>query len=302
MTPASPWTTGPGWLARLVAAAAVVSAACILSAAVATPDAAPTKAEGEPKAKRIVMLAGPESHAKGQHAHAAGLTLLKKALKAAYGEKVTIDLLTEGWFDDPNAFEGAAAIVIYSDGWARHILKPDNLHVLRKAMKPATGLVVMHYALAPPKEAEEDFLEWIGGYYARNYSKNPINTVETVPASPKHPICRGWKAFTAKDEYYYRIRFREGDKRLTPIMTAMLPKNKPQRETLAWAVQRENGGRGFGFTGGHFHANWSIKPFRTMVLNAIAWTARLDVPEGGVPSEQQDEKRDGSRLPLKPQE
>ena len=136
--------------------------------------------------------------------------------------------------------------------------------------------------------AEEDFLEWIGGYYARNYSKNPVNEVETVPASPDHPICRGWQAFTARDEYYYRIRFKDDDKRLTPIMTARLPKDKPNTEALAWAVQREDGGRGFGFTGGHFHANWKIKPLRTMVLNAIAWTAGLDVPESGVASEQAD--------------
>jgi len=37
-------------------------------------------------------------------------------------------------------------------------------------------------------------------------------------------------------------------------------------------------------TGGHFHANWKIKPFRTMILNAIAWTAQMEVPNNGVPS------------------
>ena len=53
---------------------------------------------------------------------------------------------------------------------------------------------------------------------------------------------------------------------------------------MAWAFDRPNGGRSFGFTGGHFHRNWQNDHFRTLVLNAIVWTAKLDVPQGGVPS------------------
>ena len=61
-----------------------------------------------------------------------------------------------------------------------------------------------------------------------------------------------------EEEYYYNIRFTPGDKRLTPILTAPIPPSgsaggKP--EVVAWAVERANGGRGFGFTGGHFHDN-----------------------------------------------
>jgi hypothetical protein len=55
-------------------------------------------------------------------------------------------------------------------------------------------------------------------------------------------------------------------------------------EHVAWARQRPDGGRGFGFTGGHFHENWANDNFRTLVLNAIVWVAGLEVPPGGVPS------------------
>ncbi len=34
-----------------------------------------------------------------------------------------------------------------------------------------------------------------------------------------------------------------------------------------WAVERPNGGRGFGFTGGHFHDNWGNADFRKTILN-----------------------------------
>ena len=55
-------------------------------------------------------------------------------------------------------------------------------------------------------------------------------------------------------------------------------------EHMAWVYERPGGGRGFGFTGGHFHWNWGYDSFRTVVLNGIVWTAGLEVPAGGVPS------------------
>jgi hypothetical protein len=55
-------------------------------------------------------------------------------------------------------------------------------------------------------------------------------------------------------------------------------------EHVAWATERPDGGRGFGFTGGHVHWNWGHDDFRKLVLNAIVWCAKADVPENGVPS------------------
>lgn len=51
-----------------------------------------------------------------------------------------------------------------------------------------------------------------------------------------------------------------------------------------WAVERRHGGRGFGFTGGHFHDNWGNDQFRKTVLNAFLWLAKAEVPQGGVES------------------
>ena len=53
---------------------------------------------------------------------------------------------------------------------------------------------------------------------------------------------------------------------------------------MAWAVERKDGGRGFAWTGGHYHANWGDENVRRMVLNALVWTAKGEVPEGGVQS------------------
>ena len=55
-----------------------------------------------------------------------------------------------------------------------------------------------------------------------------------------------------------------------------------REEVLAWAVERSDGGRGFGFTGAHFHRNWGNENFRKIILNALLWTAHAEVPANGV--------------------
>jgi hypothetical protein len=97
------------------------------------------------------------------------------------------------------------------------------------------------------------------------------------------------KPFKVKEEFYYKLRFRENDPRLKFIL--LKDASEPPTSAVAWAVERQDGGRGFGFTGGHFFANWWVPEFRRLVLNAIAWSAKLEVPEGGVESTLEDPAR-----------
>jgi type 1 glutamine amidotransferase len=83
-------------------------------------------------------------------------------------------------------------------------------------------------------------------------------------------------------------------------------KNK-EKQHVAWACERADGGRGFGFTGGHFHRGWANNDQRKLVLNAILWTAKADVPGAGVGSIVTDEDmkanldlKPGQGLPVKP--
>ena len=85
-----------------------------------------------------------------------------------------------------------------------------------------------------------------------------------------------------EEEFYSQIFFRLGDPRVTPILTAMLPPAQPSSEIVAWTCERADGGRGFACTGPHFHASFANNDFRRLVLNAILWTAKIDVPLGGV--------------------
>jgi hypothetical protein len=109
-------------------------------------------------------------------------------------------------------------------------------------------------------------------------------------------------SFNINDEWYYHMRFPEGMKDVTPILTAVPPdatrgkpgakdehggnpevqSHKGEAEHMMWVIERPDGGRGFGFTGGHFHKNWGDENFRKVVLNAILWTTKMEIPSQGV--------------------
>jgi hypothetical protein len=172
-------------------------------------------------------------------------------------------------------------------------------------MKKGVGLVCLHWAVEVPKgtPAAEAMLAWIGGCFETDWSVNPFWTAE-FQSLPDHPVARGIKPFTIEDEWYYHMRFRGNMAGIAPILTAVPPdetrerpdgahsnnpavragKGKGLAEHVAWAYQRPDGGRGFGLTGGHWHWNWANDSFRTVVLNAIVWTAGIEVPPSGVAS------------------
>jgi hypothetical protein len=68
-----------------------------------------------------------------------------------------------------------------------------------------------------------------------------------------------------------------------PAVREAVAKGEPQH--VAWAYERGDDyarGRGFGFTGLHYHWNWEDDNFRKTVLNGVAWSARLAIPENGI--------------------
>jgi len=252
--------------------------------------------------KKIVFVAGKPSHAPGDHEHRAGSMLLAKALNENMpGVEAVVTYY--GWPEDNSIFEGAAAVVIYCDGGGNHVLNP-NLDYFQGLIDQGVGLACIHYAVETTKgECGDKFLEWLGGYFEPDWSVNP-HWDANYTKMPEHPIASGVPPFEINDEWYYHMRFVDGMKGVTPILTALPPEStltrpdgphsgnphvreaiaRGEEQHMAWAFERPDGGRSFGFTGAHFHRNWQDDEFRTLVLNAIVWTAGVKVPEGGVPS------------------
>ena len=253
--------------------------------------------------KKIIFIAGKPSHRSGEHEHRAGCLLLKSCLNHFPG--MTSVVYSNGWPTDAKAFDDAATIVVYSDGSGGHpLLQEERLKTFGALMEKGVGLVCIHYAVEPTIEkGQREFLNWIGGAFEVNWSVNPHWDAE-FKSLPTHPITRGVKPFTINDEWYFNMRFRDGMKGVTPILSAIPTasttnrndgphENNPavrqkvahgEAQHVAWATERADGGRGFGFSGAHFHRNWGNENFRKLVLNAILWTAKVEVPADGVKS------------------
>ena len=267
--------------------------------------------------KRIVLIAGKASHGPGEHEFRAGCLLLHKCLEQSPG--ISSVVYSNGWPTDATAFDGADAILIYADGGAGHpALQMDHAKVLGELVRKGVGLGCAHYAVeVPSTNGGPQFLDWIGGYYEHQFSVNPLWSPE-FNSFPSHPIARGLRPFSIRDEWYFNIRFRPetngndaslngsvGPRKngVTPILVAKAPdavRSGPyvaprgpyqhivdasgRDEVMLWAYERPEGGRSFGFTGGHFHTNWANENFRKVVLNALLWIAKAEVPADGAPS------------------
>jgi len=254
---------------------------------------------------KVVLIAGKDSHADGEHEHKKGVKLLADCLSSGVPGLEVVTTYDDGWPKDGSIFSGADSVVIYCDGGKRHVMN-HNLDTFDGLLEDGVGVVCIHYGVEVEKESEsaKRMLDATGGYFEIHYSVNP-HWKANFKTLPKHPITRGVKPFSMQDEWYFNMRFRESMEGITPILSAIPPAatmnrkdgahsgNPIAREMVAnkvlqhvgWAYQREDGGRGFGFTGGHFHKNWDNDDFRKIMLNAIVWTTHLEVPADGVPSQ-----------------
>ncbi len=254
-------------------------------------------AHAEPAPKQLLLVAGEASHADGEHEFPDDFRLLAQCLnEAEMGVQAT---MVEGW-PSPEQLEEADNLFLFSDGLEHHVAKGHS-EALAQHVAEGRGLGVMHFALEPADEAMgRVFDEALGGYFVVGHSVNPIWTLEEA-LLPQHPITRG-VVFTdpIEDEWYYHIRFvheidpvlqahppldslgEDGPRSGNPSVRQALEEEVPQ--TLAWTREAPSGTRAFGFTGGHYRFNWSDDAYRTLVLNAMVWTAGIEVPNDGVPS------------------
>ena len=263
------------------------------------------------------MIAGTVSHGPGDHEFNAGVRLLAKCLAQTKGLKV--EVLLDGYPKDDTTLDTADGILCFADGGGGHpLIREARLERIGKLMKKGVGLMCAHFAVEVPKDiGAKEFRDWIGGCYEHEFSCNPMWSPE-FKTFPEHAISNGVKPFSVKDEWYFNMRFREEMKGITPILTAVpsdkvregpyvYPKGpykhiqaaKGQTETMMWALDRADGGRGVGFTGGHFHKNWKDDNFRKVVLNALLWICKLDVPKDGVASTVTEEEMAANLDPKK---
>jgi hypothetical protein len=252
--------------------------------------------------KKLVIIAGRISHGPGEHEFRAGCLLLQKCLQNVPG--LTTAVYSNNWPREATAFDGADGVFIYSDGGGGNpAIQGDHARILGDLAKKGVGIAFEHFGVEVPKDKGGAlFLDWIGGYYEDKFSCNPMWSPD-YQKFPDHSITRGVKPFSVRDEWYMNIRFRPEMKGVTSILVAKpsdqvrngpyvypagpyahVQANKGREETMMWCVERPDGGRGFGWTGGHYHKNWGTEGYRKVVLNALVWLVKLEVPTHGVDS------------------
>jgi type 1 glutamine amidotransferase/cytochrome c2 len=250
--------------------------------------------------RKIVLIAGKKSHGPGAHDYERTMRLFKVMLdNSNVADHVRIEIHENGWPADESTLDDADTVVFYSDGRDGDkfvdvpFVRPERMKVMQKQMDRGCGMMTMHFSTFATDEEGKSVLQWTGGYFdwqddagkANWYSK--ISQIETLElAARDHAIGRGVpRMVQLRDEVYWKLRFLPADKRLTPIWRAIDVKDAdPTASTVAWAIERADGGRGFGTSVGHGYRLWQDEGIRKLFLNAICWTAKVAIPEVGVES------------------
>ncbi|MEP6908750.1 MAG: ThuA domain-containing protein, partial [Pseudoxanthomonas sp.] len=241
--------------------------------------------------KRIILIGGAASEGPARHSYPDGVRLLESFLRATSEARgAEIVTFADGWPKDPTAFDGASTLVLYFDGLEKHpLLDAGQRRQFEALMKRGVGLVALHQAsTVPADDTGIDLTRWLGGARFGTFDRS-TETVEVRVADPSHPLSRGVRDFSYRDEFYPTVRFAETG--VAPILTgtlhvqyrdgASVVEDLPEKRTLAWAYERAQGGRSFGFTGAHYLAALDHPMLRKTLLNAILWTANIKVPREG---------------------
>jgi len=253
------------------------------------------------KVKRLLLIGGPyDYHPKGSHEYMAGMRIIAKLLENVDGLNTRITNSGKAWPEGPGMIAAADGIVLFREQGARWMQQdPARAEAMEDLGKRGGGCVALHFGMGTTDGQYVDrFRALFGGCFGgsdrlhteQNYHAN------LIVADPQHPICRDIRNFAATDEFYYQIKFVQPPVRVTPLIQAAIsapPANRAgndaNMETIAWAWQRDDGGRSFGFTGLHVHNNWRLPEYRRLVAQAILWTLKMAIPEGGINVDVPDE-------------
>jgi len=258
--------------------------------------------------KKVICFIGHKtSHGFGNHEYHAGNHLIGEWLEKAYPGQIEARYSIGYPENGDEFFKDVDSVVFFCSGGGGHLVN-KHVEAFDKVMRTGAGLVCLHYGVEVPiGPSAKGMLNWMGGYFEAHWSVNP-HWVAEFKVFPDHEAANGVKEFKSDDEWYFHMRFRKDMEGVTPILSAIAPDATMKRgdgahsgnptvrkavaakepQHVAWVYDRGEdykNGRGFGFTGLHYHKNWLDDSFRKTVLNGVAYTLKLPIPKDGVPSE-----------------
>jgi type 1 glutamine amidotransferase len=209
-----------------------------------------------------------------------GLRVLDALLTDTEGLNVRTVRGDGAWPEGPAMIDSADSVVLFVSAGAVWLNSdPERLAAFKRLAERGGGLVALHWAIGTkPADHIEPFVALFGGCHGGPDRRYTVVEETVTPADAAHPINSGIGTFRAHDEFYYRLKFVRPEGTIRPVLQVTLD-DEPQ--TVAWSWERPDGGRSFGFSGLHFHANWQLPEYRRLVKQAVLWTNGLDVPRDG---------------------
>jgi type 1 glutamine amidotransferase len=238
----------------------------------------PADADGVRKTRVLLLWQSPDGHPKNTHEYQLGQKILKRELDKFTALEVTLACADDPWKEGPELLAKAGGVVLFVSEGAKWVsANPDRLAAFQALAKRKAGLSVLHWGMGT-KDAKNiaAFVDLFGGCHGGPDRKYKVLQTDAKIANKEHPITSGLADFKARDEFYYQLKFA---KTKTPLLNVTID---GESYPVAWALEREGGGRSFGFSGLHFHENWQTPEYRRLVTQGVLWTLELPIPKDGI--------------------
>lgn len=232
-------------------------------------------AVAEPQ-RLLLLYQKPDGHPPTTHEYLQGLTLVETLLRGTDRLDVRLVPADEPWTDGPDLLDGADGAVLFLSEGAKWLSNdPARLAAFERLAVRRGGLSCLHWGMGT-KAAEPipAFVKLFGGCHGGPDRKYKVLETELRPSATTHPITRGVSALTVREEFYYALKWPAGDRKSTPLMEVSID---GETYPVAWAYDRADGGRSFGFSGLHFHANWERPEYQRLVKQGVLWTVGREV-------------------------
>lgn len=227
---------------------------------------------------RILLLSqSPDGHPAGSHEYAYGQAILTQLLQPIEGIEVTISKADGEWPEGPELLRKADTVVLFVSEGGRWIDEdPRRQQAFFELADRGGGIVGLHWALGCKSESHIPTATRLFGACHGGADRKYQVTTTNVTLTESHPITAGLKSWRIHDEFYYRLKRTDRGGELRSLVTVDVDGSP---EMVGWAWSRPDGGRSFGFTGGHFHDHWLRPDYQRLFVQGILWAAKQPVPE-----------------------
>ena len=240
-------------------------------------------ADSNKPTKLLLLMQGPDGHPPGTHEYRAGQRLIKKLLSTTDDLEVALVEAGADWPADPTALDDVDGVVLFVSEGAKW-MDSDNRRkeLFARFAERGGGLVAYHWAIGTrTSEPIDGFVKLLGACHGGPDRAYKVLETTLSPTDSEHPITRHIKPVRVKEEFYYKLKHQQNEG-LTWLMEAEI---EGDAQPVAWAWDRPDGGRSFGFSGLHFHQNWSEPAYQRLMARGVLWTLKRTPPKKDFPAE-----------------